>query len=350
MPFVDGRSIPAGAGEPQNLFTGFDNLAVYPRGCGGTYHIGKSLDKTLGLSPRVRGNLLHRLRATTRGVVGSIPAGAGEPPLPVLRGLSPRVRGNLHHNGLSPRVRGNLLSPWHSSHNRVYPRGCGGTKSIPAGAGEPYQCPGAGSIPAGAGEPCCRHGTRSTCRTGLSPRVRGNQDTPFTINDSPGSIPAGAGEPAVPFHRYMAKRVYPRGCGGTPAQSAEWTFWGRKEVYPRGCGGTRHEHRRRSRRRVYPRGCGGTDLPVTPYDQQPGLSPRVRGNLVFDVPRPERHRSIPAGAGEPLVGGGGLSPRVRGNHCHNRSLSPRVRGNPARFAAVSCAWSIPAGAGEPDGT
>ena len=52
-------------------------LAVYPRVCGGTTMDADPSAWTIGLSPRVRGNLLlpvHRHRAG-----GSIPACAGEP-------------------------------------------------------------------------------------------------------------------------------------------------------------------------------------------------------------------------------------------------------------------------------
>ena len=74
----------------------------------------------MGLSPRVRGNLV-----TTMGVVlplGSIPACAGEPitriPSPSINEVYPRVCGGTPdalsalalNTGLSPRVRGNPLS------------------------------------------------------------------------------------------------------------------------------------------------------------------------------------------------------------------------------------------------
>ena len=92
-----GRSIPAGAGEPNSTPPQDATLKVYPRGCGGTaaglfFH---SVSK--GLSPRVRGNLpaLPLPPIFKR----SIPAGAGEPPV--------------------ERTHKDLLA--------VYPRGCGGT-------------------------------------------------------------------------------------------------------------------------------------------------------------------------------------------------------------------------------
>ena len=51
---------------------------VYPRGCGGTQVGFLCLIGTQGLSPRVRGNQ-SKMRIPA-GALGSIPAGAGEPP------------------------------------------------------------------------------------------------------------------------------------------------------------------------------------------------------------------------------------------------------------------------------
>ena len=51
--------------------------------------------------------------------------------------------------------------------------------------------------------------------TGLSPRVRGNQDTGQRRYSTEGSIPAGAGEPAFASIASILAWVYPRGCGGT---------------------------------------------------------------------------------------------------------------------------------------
>ena len=55
---------------------------------------------------------------------------------------------------------------------------------------------------------------------GLSPRVRGNQDSPFDDVRLVRSIPACAGEPLSTACPHGDAEVYPRVCGGTqPAAS-----------------------------------------------------------------------------------------------------------------------------------
>ena len=90
-------SIPACAGEPLGDARQLHAIRVYPRVCGGTFvAITKNADDQ-GLSPRVRGNLVHAKRG--RAYFGSIPACAGEPRPPSRR----------------------------TGSTRVYPRVCGGT-------------------------------------------------------------------------------------------------------------------------------------------------------------------------------------------------------------------------------
>ena len=72
-------------------------MEVYPRGCGGT-RLGRLVNLgEHGLSPRVRGN--RGGYAPHNALVGSIPAGAGEP----------------------------AWLNMHGDYDEVYPRGCGGT-------------------------------------------------------------------------------------------------------------------------------------------------------------------------------------------------------------------------------
>ena len=78
---------------------------------------------------------------------------------------------------------------------------------------------------------------------GLSPRVRGNRQGGVQVGLIPRSIPASAGEPV----------------------------W-----YPL----------RRRPRQVYPRECGGTFGLDGLCNLEPGLSPRVRGNLLIPMLKP----------------------------------------------------------------
>ena len=154
------RSIPAYAGEPaQSDYAGRDSM-VYPRVCGGTSVLCSVMTLLLGLSPRMRGN--RRCPLLPPLVCGSIPAYAGEPPASpdsdCQSAVYPRVCGGTDcpssqagtHWGLSPRMRGNRLHRWRQSVIRgsipayagepvhlsgvwagqqVYPRVCGGTQS-----------------------------------------------------------------------------------------------------------------------------------------------------------------------------------------------------------------------------
>ena len=235
---------------------------------------------------------------------GSIPAGAGEP--------------DLGKDG--------------QGEDRVYPRGCGGTRTDNFAA---------------------------VRNEGLSPRVRGNLCPRWTGLPATGSIPAGAGEPPHGQTRQTNPRVYPRGCGGTlghhDAHRASWGLSprvrgnlpgpsdqsGRPGSIPAGAGEPPAPSASPSLPGVYPRGCGGTHIGVNRIAVNQGLSPRVRGNHVIWVCAYHQHGSIPAGAGEPQHprtddAAGGVYPRgcggtvvSIGNAGPPSGLSPRVRGNPS---------------------
>ena len=110
-------SIPARAGEPRSWIPASGWERVYPRACGGTSRASRSPTKSCGLSPRVRGNQIVRVKRRPQN--RSIPARAGEPhPIPLSAHsmkVYPRACGgtlnsrsnNIEHEGLSPRVRGN---------------------------------------------------------------------------------------------------------------------------------------------------------------------------------------------------------------------------------------------------
>ena len=214
----------------------------------------------LGLSPRVRGNLV--LPDYEDALRRSIPACAGEP-----------------GDGRGRR-----------RHHRVYPRVCGGT---------------AGGF------------RQSRPLRGLSPRVRGNLVPIQAVCIPYGSIPACAGEPKQPGTAPGYAAVYPRVCGGTRIARAQrkrviglsprvrgnpatWRDVSRVARSIPACAG---EPRRRPRPRaagwVYPRVCGGTGVQPSTVSRRPGLSPRVRGNPTAGHQRASRRRSIPACAGEP---------------------------------------------------
>ena len=213
------RSIPACAGEPAVCRGRRAGGAVYPRVCGGTLATSRAFALSVGLSPRVRGNLTcHSL---DRPRLRSIPACAGEPsPCVVHRSIArvyPRVCGGTASmmrrsratGGLSPRVRGNPM-------DAVIARARNG--SIPACAGEPATAPGPAGLPRVYPRVC--GGTDSgeykvVYGRGLSPRVRGNPRRAGLRPHRVRSIPACAGEPAPLAEPTRDGQVYPRVCGGT---------------------------------------------------------------------------------------------------------------------------------------
>ena len=355
-------SIPASAGEPSSRRTPSESRWVYPRECGGTRWASRRSLAIRGLSPRVRGNPSHT--ASTRRILGSIPASAGEPSTPGRwppahpvyprecggtvgdrlgdagpDGLSPRVRGNLSLHafehavaGSIPRVRGNRA--------RRRPSG-GGRGSIPASAGEPTshfssitmytvyprECGGTHMrgndrhLPEGLSPRVRGNLRRLRCRmeeNGLSPRVRGNRIFTSRRAIRIRSIPASAGEPERADCWIACKSVYPASAGN-PRHGAAGHHAGRSipasagepinpcpprhraQVYPRECGGTTQGNNNEQRDWGLSRECGGT-RPGTPRSAGGrGLSPRVRGNRPPCPVLPRGCRSIPASAGEPEV-------------------------------------------------
>ena len=213
---------------------------------------------------------------------------------------------------------------------------------------------------------------------GLSPRVRGNRGPGSVRGVGPGSIPARAGEPRLAVGKAAVGGVYPRACGGTliVLLSAERLCG----LSPRVRGNRGHQVQGDPRPgsiparagepvrgfvfspmgAVYPRACGGTDNRHRGAVIRHGLSPRVRGNLQYDVYDGQGLGSIPARAGEPPSCSSircptRVYPRACGGtftqssmSCKASGLSPRVRGNQiARASATIRVGSIPARAGEP---
>ena len=155
-----------------------------------------------------------------------------------------------------------------------------------------------------------------SCCHGLSPRVRGKQAKYMTMSAYYRSIPACAGETLSPTIRTASTSVYPRVCGGNacavPPSSVNWGLSPRvrgKLVFPGdpglpvrsipACAGeTLKEQERILAARVYPRVCGGNDLNRLSHACTAGLSPRVRGKPSTGAVDMIILGSIPACAGE----------------------------------------------------
>ena len=242
--FTMSRSIPASAGEPTCAVPAASMARVYPRECGGTFLLLRSMAAASGLSPRVRGN--RRAGTEFEGRLRSIPASAGEP----------------HKLSMT------------SGNNWVYPRECGGTHADQA---------------------------RSRTQEGLSPRVRGNRTGNIGQCASPGSIPASAGEPCGRSSAPCPMPVYPRECGGTCFDTG--CAQACKGLSPRVRGNHPPCPHLSLCRRSIPASAGGTDIASCYRPTRQGLSPRVRGNRECLMGKHGDFRSIPASAGEPAPAG-----------------------------------------------
>ena len=174
------------------------------------------------------------------------------------------------------------------------------------------------SIPACAGEPCRLSDCASFER--VYPRVwRGNLLPCRSSRPLSGSIPACAGEPTFYASVSPLVTVYPRVCGGTchgrrldsqltglsPRVRGTLIYRNVHDHYlglSRVCGGTIGDPLHRWPEPGLSRVCGGTEDAVGNRPDQEGLSPRVRGNHIGTGTRPSSGGSIPACAGEPGQG------------------------------------------------
>ena len=213
-----GGSIPAWAGETCHRRCQARRLGVYPRVGGGNLPICCQSILHKGLSPRGRGKLLAQIGV---GVSNwSIPAWAGETDDMTQKAhyhaVYPRVGGGNDFlmarygtaDGLSPRGRG--------KRNGEY-RVKGWRRSIPAWAGETrgarrgadgravYPRVGGGNLTASS---------FASHISGLSPRGRGKRPRSPLLPSLPGSIPAWAGETSTQSPRPLRSAVYPRVGGG----------------------------------------------------------------------------------------------------------------------------------------
>ena len=207
--------------------------------CGATCSMRINPAGAEGLSPRVRGNPFQM--PSFAGSSGPIPACAGQP-----------------HAACHP-----TAPHW------AYPRVCGATGGL--------VCMGAGGL-------------------GLSPRVRGNLNSPLRSVFCGGPIPACAGQPAMPLASRSITRAYPRVCGATVPWALPLLFLRGLSPRVRGNRNSRNELIR------YPRpipACAGQPLKDCLFNHRFGAYPRVCGATESREAR--------------RFAAGGLSPRVRGN-------------------------------------
>ena len=192
-------------------------MEVYPRARGGASGLGLRSCGPYGLSPRTRGSqLLHR---GLRDREGSIPAHAGEPVGIVFSILMwmvyPRARGGAIYNNAPP-TQGNGLSP-RTRGSQNHARRTRKSGSIPAHAGEPGEGPWPVFViavyPRARGGATCGVAMNHQIQ-GLSPRTRGSHGWIMAENNGTGSIPAHAGEPSLLLPLAHFLWVYPRARGG----------------------------------------------------------------------------------------------------------------------------------------
>ena len=239
------RSIPACAGEAPAASAGRLTIPVYPRVCGGSLPRWADRQYDYGLSPRVRGKRPPIVGGHRPD--GSIPACAGEA----------RRRAGRCWCG------------------RVYPRVCGGSMGL------------------------CIFQRR---RYGLSPRVRGKHRPESLSRSRVRSIPACAGEAGLGLGSSRPAAVYPRVCGGSgvpghhltpcgglsprvrgkpPGAGRQWRMFG---SIPACAGEAAPPGRAECHTKVYPRVCGGSQKTAFQLFAPAGLSPRVRGKQLPDIP------------------------------------------------------------------
>ena len=293
---------------------------VHPRACGGSGRASVSFQSVSGPSPRVRGK--HRRVVLVGERLRSIPARAGE----AATATSPRPA------------------------SRVHPRACGGS------------------------QPDDRHQVE---QAGPSPRVRGKLRQFRARRQAVGSIPARAGEASPRSPKRPRSGVHPRACGGSivwevhqdSVNGPSPRVRGKRIVGPEHARGDGSIPARAGEasphppsqvvERVHPRACGGSRRVASDPSWTSGPSPRVRGKRSVLHDANPVAGSIPARAGEAILGFGGprfarVHPRACGGSSRSRSTrrcrwgpSPRVRGKPQHLRARGTdGRSIPARAGE----
>ena len=191
---VDGRFIPAGAGNRQPQIAPCRARPVHPRWRGEQTSVASSPPLPTGSSPLARGT--DAIKEDTRQVRRFIPAGAGNSPpigaLSVMTSVHPRWRGEQQIE---------------SGH------GFGGGGSSPLARGTGCACKRRHAalrfIPAGAGNRCRRSCRQTTLP--VHPRWRGEQRKILVgLESVPRFIPAGAGNSSRFCRAIATSPVHPR--------------------------------------------------------------------------------------------------------------------------------------------
>ena len=349
------RCIPAPAGETSPAAGTGRAGPVHPRACGGNWRKPGGADRTVGASPRLRGKPPGGGR--NAGGRGCIPAPAGETPCcqpsPSESGVHPRACGGngveknkyLADRGASPRLRGKptgrtrCRTRW-----RCIPAPAGETSALSAGwsviSVHPRAC--GGNLPAVRVAAAC---------FGASPRLRGKPGLPDPHHQARRCIPAPAGETPATTRTSTSGTVHPRACGTSPATRPRGAsprlrgkltptlpFESLMGCIPAPAGETKPSTPKRQGRQVHPRACGGNFTRFETQWRIRGASPRLRGKLRPGPSHRNRHRCIPAPAGETLRRSRSLAPvAVHPRACGgNRTIStkqaqgggasPRLRG------------------------
>ena len=193
--------------------------------------------------------------------------------------------------------------------------------SIPTHAGKPYDAdnlrPIARVYPHACGETWVWK-WNTPIGLGLSPRMRGNRIRGGRAYGHHGSIPTHAGKPVEFYLTDGPIRVYPHACGETdkpglpdktdtglsPRMRGNPSFVpvlkAIKGSIPTHAGKPRVNQCGFCEDRVYPHACGETNYSVSIGRFLPGLSPRMRGNLLSRGFFFHRPGSIPTHAGKPV--------------------------------------------------
>ena len=293
------RLIPACAGKTRQQMLPYMWIRAHPRVCGENSSWEAESVCAAGSSPRVRGKLYDRWRASHDRRL--IPACAGKTSWmqaatksgkahPRVCGENARAKpGKPSTAGSSPRVRGKQwFDGTGSPTGRLIPACAGKTRGWRAktrsGRAHPRVC----------GENA-RPGTQERFRQGSSPRVRGKLTDAGQEAGDCGLIPACAGKTVVARSKSSGRGAHPRVCGENSATTFEGA-WGNgssprvrgkplcfesegveTRLIPACAGKTRSALAALVGSWAHPRVCGENQTTSVKVSARIGSSPRVRG-------------------------------------------------------------------------